>query len=199
MKLINDNFDDYFESGAPKKENTPHEETAEEREERELIETTIERRSNKKRIFLALGTLVVLLLLIFFIRDRYFHVYQESDVKGRIADVSLRGSVFKTYEGKMLSYDVVAPGNVVKSEFNFSVTDDSIAHKLGQLKQTPLAVQVHYKQYKSSVPWRGDTKYIVTSIDTVQIDSYVNNVKDIPMPQSPQESPQAPPSESAVE
>jgi hypothetical protein len=186
MKLIDDNFEDYFEKGAPKKENAPHEETEEEREERELIETTIERRSNKKRLFLALGTLLVLLLLIFFIRDRYFHVYQESDIKGRIADVSLRGSVFKTYEGKMLSYDVVAPGNVVKSEFNFSVKDDSIVQKLGQLKQTPLAVQVHYKEYKSSVPWRGETKYIVTAIDTVTIDTYIDNVKDIPLPTSPQ-------------
>ena len=189
MKLIDDNFEDYFESGAPKKENAPHEETPEEREERELIETTIERRSNKKRIFLAISTLIVLLLLFFFIRDRYFHVYQESDVKGRIADVSLRGSLFKTYEGKMLSYDVVAPGNVVKSEFNFTVNDDSIAHKLGQLKQTPLAVQIHYKEYKSSVPWRGETKYIVTAIDTVELDSYINNVKDIPLPQKPQEEP----------
>ena len=189
MKLINDNFDDYFESGVPKKDNAPHEETEEEREERELIETTIERRSNKKRIFLSLGMLVVLLLIIFFIRDRYFHVYQESDIKGRIAEVSLRGTVFKTYECKMLSYDVVAPGNVLKSEFNFTVDDDSIAQRLGQLKQTPLAVQVHYKEYKSTVPWRGDTKYIVTAIDTVDIDAYINNVKDIPMPQKPQEEP----------
>jgi len=190
MKLIDDNFDDYFESGAPKKENAHHEETPEEREERELIETTIERRSNKKRIFLAIGTLVVLLLIIFFVRDRYFHVYQESDIKGRIADISLRGSVFKTYEGKMLGYDVVSQGNVIKSEFNFTVTDDSIAHTLGKLKQTPIAVQIHYKEYKSSVPWRGETKYIVTAIDTVDLNAYINNVKDIPLPQTPQEAPQ---------
>ena len=187
MKLINDNFDDYFESGAPKNDKAPHQETEEEREERELIESTIKRRSNKKRIFLALGTLLVLVLLFFFVRDRYFHAYQESDVKGRIADVTLRGSIFKTYECKMLSYDVVSVGNVVKSEFNFTVTDDSLAHALGQLKQTPIAVQVHYKEYKSTVPWRGETKYIVTKIDTVTIDSYINNVKDIPLPQAPQE------------
>ncbi len=187
MKLIDDNFDDYFESGAPKKESAPREETEEEREERELIETTIERRSNKKRIFLALGSLLILLLIIFFVRDRFFHAYSESDIKGRIVDIALQGSVFSTYEGKMLSYDVVAPGNVLKSEFNFSVTDDSIVQKLGELKQTPLAVQVHYKEYKSSVPWRGSTKYIVTAIDTVTIDSYVDNVKDIPLPPKPQE------------
>ena len=188
MKFIDDNFDDYFESSAPKKEKAPHEETEEEREERELIENTIERRSNKKRVFLALGTLVVLLLLIFFIRDQFFSVYQESDLKGRVVDIALRGSVFNTYEAKMLCYDVVAPGNVLKSEFNFSVADDSIVKKLSELKQTPLAVQVHYKEYKHGVPWRGETKYIVTAIDTVTIPSYVENVKDIPLPPKPQEA-----------
>ncbi len=186
MKLINDNFDDYFESGAPKKENAPHEETEEEREERELIETTIERRSNKKRILLALSMLVVLLLLFFIIRDQFFHVYRESDIKGRIVDIALCGTLFNTFEGQMLSYDVVAPGNVVKSEFDFSVTDDSIVSKLRDLKQTPLAVQVHYKEYKHSVPWRGSSKYIVSAIDTVTIPSYVDNVKDIPLPPKPQ-------------
>ena len=191
MKLINDNFDDYFESGAPKKENVPHEETEEEREERELIENTIERRSNKKRIFLALGSLLIILLIIFIIRDQFFHVYRESDVKGRIADIALQGTVFKTYEGKMLSYDVVEPGNVLKSEFIFSVTDDSIVQKLSGLKQTPLAIQVHYKEYKHSLPWRGSSKFIVSSIDTVTISSYVENIKDIPLPQKPQE-PQEP-------
>ena len=193
MKLINDNFDDYFEKSAPKKESTPHEETEEEREERELIETTIERRSNKKRMLLALGTLVVLLLLIFFVRDRFFHAYEENTVKGRITDMALRGSVFRTYEGKMLCYDVVSPGNVVKSEFNFSVTNDSVVQKLWNLKQTPLAVQVRYKAYKSRLPWRGETKYIVTNVDTVTIQTYVDNVKDIPMPSAPQEPQSAPP------
>lgn len=187
MKLIDDNFDDYFESGAPKKNNVPHEETEEEREERELIETTIERRSNKKRMLLALGTLVVILLLVFIIRDQFFSVYQEKDVKGRIMDIALRGTIFNTYEAQMLCYDVVAPGNVLKSEFNFSVSNDSIVKKLGELKQTPLAVQVHFKEYKHSVPWRGETKYVVTAIDTVTISSYVDNVKDIPLPPKPQE------------
>ena len=188
MKLIDDNFDDYFEKGAPKKDNTPHEETEEEREERELIETTIERRSNKRRVFLALGVLFILLLLFFLVYNRFFQPdKKECVMKGRIADIVLKGTVFETYECKMLSYDVVAQGNVVKSEFNFSVTNDSIAEKLYKYKQTPIVVQVHYKEYKSSVPWRGETKYIATGIDTVDIQSYIDNVKDIPLPQGPQE------------
>lgn len=180
MKLIDDNFEDYFESNAPKKDNTPHEETAEEREERELIESTIERRSNKKRLFLALGMLVFILLILFIVRDQFFHAFRESDNKGRITDLAIEGSLFNTCEGKMMIYDVEEPGSVVKKEFNFSVTDDSIISQLRDLKQTPLAVQVRYKEYKHSVPWRGSTPYIVTKIDTVRIPSYVDNVKNIP-------------------
>lgn len=188
MKLINDNFDDYFESGAPQSEKAPHQETEEEREERELIETTIERRSNKKRIFLIIGTLVVLLLLIFLVRDRYFHVYNQSNVKGRIIDIGLKGSVFETYEGKLMSYDVQAPNSVVKQEFEFSVSDDSIAHTLGRLKQTPIAVQLEYNEYKSSVPWRGNSRYVVTKIDTVDIAAYSNSIKDDTLPVTPIDS-----------
>lgn len=188
MKLINDNFDDYFESSAPQSDKAPHQETEEEREERELIETTIERRSNKKRIFLAIGTLLLLLLLFFFIRDRYFHVYNQSNVKGRIMDIGLKGSVFETYEGKLMSYDVQAPNNVVKQEFEFSVLDDSIAHTLGRLKQTPIAVQLEYNEYKSSVPWRGSSKYVVTKIDTVDIAAYSSNIKDDTLPVAPTDS-----------
>ena len=58
--------------------------------------------------------------------------------------------------------------------------------KLSELKQTPLAVQVHYKEYKHRVPWRGETKYIVTAIDTVTINEYIDNIKDIPLPPKPQ-------------
>ena len=179
MKLINDNFDDYFESNAPKKDNTPHEETEEEREERELMENTIERRSKKKRIAIFVGSLILLLLIILFVNIRYFKVYQESTTKGRVADIALRGTVFQTYEGVIMQYDIKAQDMFETKEFKFSVTEDSIYNKLVELKQNPTPVMLKYKEYRTSVPWRGETKYLVYDIDTVTNPAYVSGFKRI--------------------
>ena len=179
MKLINDNFDDYFETNAPQKVNAPHVETEEEREERELMENTIERRTKKKRIAVFLASAILLLLIILFVHIRYFKVYQENTTKGRVADIALRGTVFKTYEGTIMQYDIKAQNMYETKEFNFSLTEDSIYNKLVELKQSPVPVMLKYKEYRTSVPWRGDTKYLVYDIDTVTNPAYVSSFQSI--------------------
>jgi hypothetical protein len=47
-------------------------------------------------------------------------------------------------------------------KFYFSVRSDSIATLLKNLQDQ--CVQVSYTQYRASLPWRGDTKYIVTAV-----------------------------------
>ncbi len=176
MKLINDNFDDYFEGNAPsRKTNEPYVETEEEREERELNETTIERRSNKKRISLILGSIVILLFLIFLVRCQFYNPEQRT-TKGFVVDVVLRGTVFKTYECTFNEIDAQSPAGIVKKEFKFSVTNDSVAKTLNELKQTNVPAQLYYKEYRSSLPWRGETKYVVDSIRTDLVLQYVNTL-----------------------
>ena len=176
MKIIDDNFEDYFESNTPKKVNAPHVETEEEREERELNETTIERRSNKKRLTLIVGSLVFLLFLIFFVRCRYYNP-EICTIKGQVVDITLRGSVFKTYEGTLKPITVQMEGTTVEKEFKFSVTNDSIAKKLSELKQTPIPVELKFRKYKGRLPWRGETKCIVDSVNLDINSAYVEGFK----------------------
>ena len=176
MKLINDNFEDYFEGSAPKKRaNDPYVETEEEREERELNETTIERRSNRKRITLIVVMLALLFLLFFCVRCQYYNPARTS-TKGVVVDVVLRGTVFKTYECTFNEIDTQSPSGIVKKEFKFSVTNDSIAKMLSTLKQTNIPVQLHYKEYRSSLPWRGETRFVIDSIGTELPVQYVNTL-----------------------
>ncbi len=175
MKLINDNFDDYFEGNAPKKENAPYVETEEEREERELNETTIERRSNRKRVSLIVGTLILLFFLFFLARCQFGNPSIIS-TKGVVVDVVLRGTVFKTYECTFNEIDAQSPNGIVKKEFKFSVTNDSIAKTLNELKQTNIPVQLYYKEYRSSLPWRGETRFVADSIITKLPIQYVNTL-----------------------
>ncbi|MBR5638343.1 MAG: hypothetical protein IKW83_01130 [Muribaculaceae bacterium] len=176
MKFIDDNFDDYFEGNAPKKRvKAPYVETEEEREERELNETTIERRSNKKRISLIIGSLVLLFFLFFLVRCQYFNP-EVHTTKGVVVDVVLKGTVFKTYECTFNEIDEQSPNGIVKKEFKFSVTNDSIAKTLNELKQTNIPIQIHYREYRSSLPWRGDTKFVADSISTQLPIEYVNTI-----------------------
>lgn len=176
MKLINDNFDDYFEGNAPqKKGNTPYEETEEEREERELNETTIERRSNRKRGSLIAGTLVFLFLIFLLARCQFYNPERRT-TKGVVVDVVLRGTVFKTYECTFNEIDAQSPNGIVKKEFKFSTTNDSIAKTLNELKQTNIPIHLFYREYNSSLPWRGETKFVVDSIRTELPIQYVNSI-----------------------
>ena len=72
--------------------------------------------------------------------------------------------IFKTYEGKIILSGFKA--NVQSNEFSFSVTNENVAEQL--LKVSGREVNVHYKQYFGSLPWRGMQKYIVDSIYEVR-------------------------------
>lgn len=51
-------------------------------------------------------------------------------------------------------------------KFYFSVKSDSIAALLKNSQDQ--CVQLSYTQYRASLPWRGDTKYIITGVVNVQ-------------------------------
>ncbi len=170
MKIMDDNFDDHFmeDAEAPKKEETPHVETPEEREERELKESTIERRYNIKRIAIIAGTALVALLLVLWLWNHYGHVYSESSEKGVVMKIEDRGTIFKTYEGLMMSQRIIHAPYAYETDFEFSVTDHEVAHQLSMLAGSGMRVELHYKEYRGTLPWRGESTRIVTKIDTVK-------------------------------
>ena len=78
MPLLDDNFNDYFEQPQEEKPaKEPQVETAEEREEREIKEATIERRYNRVKWAIGIFVTLAVLLAIFWCWQRYFHPYIE--------------------------------------------------------------------------------------------------------------------------
>jgi len=53
-------------------------------------------------------------------------------------------------------------GTVQSYEFEFSVVDDSLANVL--MNNSGKYFDLHYKEYKGSIPWRGYSEYIVDKI-----------------------------------
>jgi hypothetical protein len=107
---------------------------------------------------------VLFVALIVFIYWRYYFVLAEGTQAGTLNIFQKKGIMFKTYEGKIILSGFKA--NVQSNEFSFSVTDEKVAEKL--LQVSGREVNVHYKQYFGSLPWRGMKNFVVDSIYEVR-------------------------------
>lgn len=110
----------------------------------------------------------------------YFHfwfVFGEGVKAGILNRVVYKGYVFKTYEGKLIQEGISSKSSVSggktggttiqSNEFSFSVEDSAIADSL-MYHCGGKRVQLHYKEYKGALPWRGKEKFVVDSIVSVE-------------------------------
>ena len=163
---MDDNFNDYFTDDAPEEEPQVHQETEQEREEREIKEATIERRGNSLKILMLLLIIAMLAFLGWWMWQYYFHPYRISQEKGWIMKVSNEGTLFKTYEGEMISEGYVEDILVaMHSDFQFSIPTDSLARDAMRWSSNGKRIVVTYNEYKGSVLWRGNSKHVVTKIE----------------------------------
>ena len=106
---------------------------------------------------------IVFLVLAFCIYWFFFNSYSKGERTGVLIKISHKGNIFKTNEGEMwLSCRQMTN----PEKFYFSVKSDSIAALLKNSQDQ--CVQLTYTQYRASLPWRGDTKYIVTDVIKIQ-------------------------------
>lgn len=163
---MDDNFNDYFTDDAPEEQPHVHQETEQEREEREIKEATIERRGNSIKMLLMLIIAAMALFLGWWVWQYYFHPYRASQEKGWIMKVSNEGTVFKTVEGEMISEgyieDTIA---ALHSDFQFSIPSDSLAREAMRWAGNGKRVILSYEEYKGTVMWRGNSRHVVTNIE----------------------------------
>jgi hypothetical protein len=109
-------------------------------------------------------TFILILALGLFVYWKYFYTYSDGYRSGLLQKFSHRGNVMKTYEGELVLSSVASTNNVAlaSEKFFFSVANDSIAKVLQNFEGK--RVRLHYKQKNGSLPWRGDSEYIVDGI-----------------------------------
>ena len=157
---MDDNFDDYFtDAHVPEENKANHQETEQEREEREIKEATIERRGNSVKLLLTLIIIAMVLFLGWWVWQYYFHPYRVSQKKGWIMKVSNEGSVFQTYEGEMITESYIEDTLVaMTSNFLFSIPADSITREAMRYafrhKELKLVVGRKFHSHMLSVSWR---------------------------------------------
>jgi hypothetical protein len=110
--------------------------------------------------------LVILCIVVFAIVFwwKYYFVFGEGVKSGELNYVVKKGNLFKTYEGKLIQsgFRSKTVGTIQSYEFVFSVVDDSIANVL--MNNSGSQFDLHYKEYKGALPWRGYTRFVVDKI-----------------------------------
>ena len=115
-------------------------------------------------------TLIMVLLLggAGFFYFKFYFVLGEGVKAGELNQIVHKGWVWKTYEGRLImtGFRGSTQGNGIQSnEFNFSVVDKAVADSL--MRCSGKLVELKYKEYSGTLPWRGHHRYIVYEILSV--------------------------------
>ena len=113
-------------------------------------------------VLLCIGVVVVAYILLFTPR------VQSAVQYGYVDNVQREGTMFDSYEGVILPYkslmDTVRP---YEGDFIFSAGNAELATTLLRQQRNGRPVRVEYKVYRVALPWRGNSKVIVTAVDSV--------------------------------
>ena len=113
-------------------------------------------------------TIVVVLAAASFVFFKFYFVFGSGVKAGELNLFVYKGYVFKTYEGRLIQagYNSKNSNSTIQSnEFNFSVKDENVAKQLERCAGK--FVELHYKEYLGTLPWRGMSKYVVDSVYSV--------------------------------
>ena len=119
-------------------------------------------------------SVIAVLALAGYIFFKFCFVYAEGVNEGDINYFQREGWLFKTYEGKKIQSGLKtanaarnAQGTTIQSnEFKFSVENARVAEQLNEMSNT--GVKLHWKRYLGTLPWRGNSQFIVDSVYTAK-------------------------------
>ena len=115
-----------------------------------------------------IATLIVVIVFTLFIFFKFYFVFGDGVKAGELNYFVHKGYVFKTYEGKMIQsgFRSQTAGTIQSYEFPFSVDDETVADSL--MRCSGKTVELHYKEYLGTLPWRGVNTFVVDKIVSVK-------------------------------
>lgn len=111
---------------------------------------------------------ILALALAGFLYIRFYFVFGDGVKAGELNQFIYKGYVWKTYEGKLIqagfrgSNKNTGGATIESYIFDFSVEDEEVANEL--MRCSGKSVELHYKEYLGTLPWRGMQKYVVDRI-----------------------------------
>ena len=133
-------------------------------------------------------SVLILVGLALFVYVKFFFVYSQGVNEGDINYFQNEGFIFKTYEGKMIQtgYNSRNSSAAIQSnEFRFSVEDQGVAREIENASSRQ--IKLHWKRYLGTLPWRGNSQYVVDSVVSVQpmntLPQSEDGVLEMPLPE----------------
>jgi len=127
----------------------------------------------RKGKIITIATLVIVVALAIFCYFRFYFVFGDGVKAGELNQFTLKGYVFKTYEGRLIQAGFrggvnagAADSNLGSYVFDFSVENSAVADSL--MRMSGKTIEVHYKEYLGALPWRGMQKHVVDRILSVK-------------------------------
>jgi hypothetical protein len=119
------------------------------------------RKKIRKYLYIVLAFFIIIVGVIIY--WSYYFTYSDGTRTGLLQKFSRKGTIFKTYEGELILSSVASSKNVTiaSEKFLFSVQDKEVATQLENLQGK--IIDVHYKEKNNTLPWRGETVFLVIS------------------------------------
>jgi len=114
--------------------------------------------------FLIISLIVIVLAGAAIFWWQHYFVFGDGVKAGTLNYLVHKGYIFKTWEGKLIQagFKTSEPGALQSNEFQFSIADDKVAVALE--RASGKFVELRYKEYLHSLPWRGMSKYVVVEV-----------------------------------
>lgn len=103
-----------------------------------------------------------------FVYFKFYFVFGSGVKAGELNQIVYKGWVWKTYEGRLIQTGfkgAKGTGSLQSNEFEFSVVNEEVAKEL--MRCSGKNVELHYREYRGMLPWRGMQKYVVDEIVSV--------------------------------
>ncbi len=123
------------------------------------------KKANGFKKFVRWFTFILLVVLLLFGYWKYYYTYSDGYRSGLLQKLSHKGNIFKTYEGELVQRSIVSTANVgiASEKFYFSIANDSVAKAMQNFEGKN--VKLHYEQKNGTLPWRGESEYIVDGVE----------------------------------
>ncbi|MFN8242987.1 MAG: hypothetical protein U0X40_02935 [Ferruginibacter sp.] len=118
------------------------------------------KKGNAFRKFMWRISLLIILVLAFLAYWFYYNTISDGTRTVYLVKISHRGNIFKTYEGEaLISIGASPQTSLTTDKFIYSVTSKRLYDSLTRYEGQKLTLK--YRQYRRTLPWRGDSEYIV--------------------------------------
>lgn len=118
------------------------------------------KKKNGLRKFLWRISFIIFLALAFLVYWFFYNTKSDGTRTVYLVKISHKGNIFKTYEGEALVGIGANPQSSITTEkFFYSVTSKALYDSLTKYEGQKMTLK--YKQYRRTLPWRGDSDYIV--------------------------------------